>query len=112
MIGTAGEAGTTVEGTDGFPLSRGQERPRFLDRPGPCDAAYHIPLMLRMHGDLSEPAPRAAFDRTAARCEPDAPAARDQMPAEIEALTEEDAERLLAPGSGPTGAERNGTLTA
>ncbi|WP_432105422.1 amino acid adenylation domain-containing protein [Streptomyces sp. bgisy091] len=69
MIGTADATVTTAEGADGFPLSHGQERLWFLDRLDPGDAAYNIPLVLRLRGDLSESALRAAFDGTAARHE-------------------------------------------
>ncbi|MEV6308696.1 hypothetical protein AB0M10_08840 [Streptomyces sp. NPDC051840] len=95
MIGTARGTGATAGDTRGFPLSRGRERLRILGRLDPGDALCDIPMVLRLRGELPEPSPRAAV-----------------LLAEIEALTEEDAEQLLAAGSGTTGAERNGTTTA
>ncbi|MEV0007134.1 hypothetical protein [Streptomyces sp. NPDC047973] len=95
MIGTARGTGTTTGDTDDFAPSRGWQRLRILDRLDPPDAACGIPMAPLPRGERLEPALRAALP-----------------PAETETLIEEDAEQLLAAGSGPTGAERNGTTTA
>ncbi|TRV80761.1 amino acid adenylation domain-containing protein [Streptomyces sp. 130] len=59
-------------------LTRGQKRLWFLHQMDPDDASYNIPLVLRLSGELSEPALRAAFDAVAARHE----ALRSRFPAE------------------------------
>ncbi|MYW08338.1 non-ribosomal peptide synthetase, partial [Streptomyces sp. SID2563] len=59
-------------------LTHGQKRLWFLHQMDPDDASYNIPLVLRLSGELSEPALRAAFDAVAARHE----ALRSSFPAE------------------------------
>ncbi|MEU2023611.1 amino acid adenylation domain-containing protein [Streptomyces sp. NPDC016469] len=59
-------------------LTHGQKRLWFLHQMDPGDASYNIPLVLRLSGELSEPALRAAFDAVAARHE----ALRSRFPAE------------------------------
>ncbi|MFB8209063.1 amino acid adenylation domain-containing protein [Streptomyces sp. NPDC056010] len=48
-------------------LTHGQKRLWFLHQMDPDDASYNIPLVLRLSGELSEPALRAAFDAVTAR---------------------------------------------
>lgn len=80
MGGTGGANGAGGAGGYGAgrALSPGQERLWFLDQLDPGDAAYHIPLVLRLTGPLSVDSLRAAFDGTAARHE----ALRTRFPAE------------------------------
>ncbi len=61
--------GTAVTVTGGLTPSHGQERLWFLHQLDPLDAAYNIPLVLRLTGDLSVPALTAAFEGTVARHE-------------------------------------------
>ncbi|MFJ9687689.1 amino acid adenylation domain-containing protein [Streptomyces bacillaris] len=61
--------GTAVTVTGGLTPSHGQERLWFLHQLDPLDAAYTIPLVLRLTGDLSVPALTAAFEGTVARHE-------------------------------------------
>ncbi|MFB8088306.1 amino acid adenylation domain-containing protein [Streptomyces sp. NPDC055992] len=59
-------------------LTHGQKRLWFLHQMDPDDASYNIPLVLRLTGELSRPAVRAAFDAVAARHE----ALRSRFPSE------------------------------
>ncbi|RST17937.1 non-ribosomal peptide synthetase, partial [Streptomyces sp. WAC04770] len=61
--------GTAVTVPGGLTPSHGQERLWFLHQLDPQDAAYNIPLVLRLTGDLSVPALTAAFEGTVARHE-------------------------------------------
>ncbi|WP_200215665.1 non-ribosomal peptide synthetase [Micromonospora coerulea] len=51
------------------PLTSGQRRLWFFEQLDPGTAAYHIRLVLRLRGDLDEPALRAALDGVVARHE-------------------------------------------
>ncbi|WP_330242055.1 amino acid adenylation domain-containing protein [Streptomyces sp. NBC_00525] len=59
-------------------LTHGQKRLWFLHQMDPDDPSYNIPLVLRLTGELSPPALRAAFDSVAARHA----ALRSRFPAE------------------------------
>ncbi|WP_392674688.1 amino acid adenylation domain-containing protein [Streptomyces sp. LN785] len=69
MSGTSSTADWGGGRDDGHPLTHGQERLWFLDQLDPGDASYNIPLVLRLTGELSAGALRAAFDGVTARHE-------------------------------------------
>jgi amino acid adenylation domain-containing protein len=58
-----------VERSGNVPLSFAQQRLWFLEQLGGTGAAYHIPMRLRLRGDLDGDALRGALDRIVARHE-------------------------------------------
>jgi amino acid adenylation domain-containing protein len=72
-LGTAarGEAMaiTPVDRSSAIPLSFAQQRLWFLEQLGGTGAAYHVPMSLRLHGDLDRGALERALDRIVARHE-------------------------------------------
>ncbi|HSU17580.1 non-ribosomal peptide synthase/polyketide synthase [Longimicrobium sp.] len=58
-----------AERGDAMPLSFAQQRLWFLERLGSAGTAYHIPLRLRLRGELDGDAMRRALDRIVARHE-------------------------------------------
>ncbi|HEU0055013.1 MAG TPA: amino acid adenylation domain-containing protein, partial [Longimicrobium sp.] len=58
-----------VDRSGAIPLSFAQQRLWFLEQLGGTGAAYHVPLRLRLHGDLDRDALGRALDRIVARHE-------------------------------------------